>query len=70
MKVGDKAYLVYEDPRRPSCEVTVVSIGNKYITVDRVHHTESRCDILTKKNRLMTGAVVTAKLLNIETELL
>lgn len=50
MKVGDKAYLVYEDCRRPSCEVTVVSIGNKYITVDGVHRTESRYDILTKES--------------------
>ena len=50
MKVGDKAYLVYEDLRRPSHEVTVVSIGNKYITVDRVHRTESRYDILTKES--------------------
>ena len=50
MKVGDKVYLVYEDSRRPSCEVTVVSIGNKYITVDGVHRTESRYDILTKES--------------------
>ena len=50
MKVGDKAYLVYNDPRRPSCEVTVVSIGNKYITIDGVHRTESRYDILTKES--------------------
>lgn len=49
MKVGDKVYLVYEDPRRPSHEVNIISIGKKYITVDRVHRSESRYDILTKK---------------------
>lgn len=50
MKVGDKVYLVYEDPRRPSYNVTIKSIGSKYITVDGVHHSESRYDILTKKS--------------------
>lgn len=50
MKVGDKVYLVYEDPRRPSHEVNIISIGKKYITVDRVHRSESRYDILTKKS--------------------
>ena len=50
MKVGDKAYLVYEDPRRHSHEVNIISIGKKYITVDGVHRSESRYDILTKKS--------------------
>ena len=50
MKGGDKVYLVYEDSRRLSHEVNIISIGNKYITVDSVHRSESRYDILTKES--------------------
>ena len=50
MKVGDEVYLVYEDTRRGSQYVTIKSIGSKYITVDGVHSSESRYDILTKES--------------------
>lgn len=48
MKVGDKVYLVYDDSRRSPFYVTIRSIGNKYITIDGVHRSESRYDITTK----------------------
>lgn len=50
MKVGDKVYLVYEDSRLRSQYVTIKSIGSKYITVDGVHRSESRYNILTKES--------------------
>lgn len=50
MKVGDTAYLVYEDHRKDPINVTIKSIGRKYITVDGVHSSESKYDIITKKS--------------------
>lgn len=50
MKVGDTAYLVYDDTRKGPVNVTIKSIGRKYITVDGVHRSESRYDIITKKS--------------------
>ena len=50
MKIGDTLYLVYDDTRKKPINVTVKSIGRKYITVDGVHACESRYDILTKRS--------------------
>lgn len=50
MKIGDTLYLVYDDTRKEPRNVTVTSIGRKYITVDGVHGSESKYDILTKKS--------------------
>lgn len=50
MKAGDTAYLVYDDTRKDPLNVTIKSIGRKYITIDGVHSSESRYDILTKRS--------------------
>lgn len=50
MKVGDKVYVVFNDTRREPFYTTIKSIGRKYITIDNIHYTESKYDIVTKES--------------------